>query len=241
LAKSSALIWPAKNMKFVLPQLPYDYDALEPYIDEETMRVHHDKHHQAYVNKLNDALEKYPDLLDKSVESLLKNLEFIPEDIRQTVRNQGGGHYNHSLFWQIMKPTEGRLKEVVKDLVSGEREPEGKLQVVQEIKVMFGSFANFKKQFSDLAAALFSNGWCWLVLNKDGELEILTLPNHDCPISQGQIPLLVLDLWEHAHYLKYQNRRADYIQAWWNVVNWDEVNRNFIRGKLPGEKIPIED
>jgi len=199
-------------MSFELPPLPYGYDALEPYIDAQTMQIHHDKHHQAYTDKLNAALEKYPDLQSKSVEELLKDLDSVPEEIRSAVRNHGGGYFNHSLFWLMMKK-------------GGGGEPEGDL--AEAIRGEFGSFAAFKEQFSTAAATVFGSGWAWLVMDKSGELAIVTTPNQDSPVSTGQRPLLALDVWEHAYYLKYQNRRPEYIENWWQVVNWDQVEENF--------------
>ena len=193
-------------MTHKLPVLPYAYDALEPYFDKETMEIHHTKHHQTYVSKLNSALEKYTDLQDKSAEELISNLGMIPEKIRTAVRNHGGGHANHTLFWNILK------KDVKFD---GE--------VAGIIKEDFGSFDKFKEQFSNSAALVFGSGWTWLVVGLSG-LEIVTTPNQDSPLSAGQIPLLGLDVWEHAYYLKYQNRRPEYIEAFFNVVNWEKVD-----------------
>lgn len=195
---------------FTLPNLPYPYDALEPYIDKQTIEIHHNKHHAAYVKNLNDALTGHDDLLNLSVENLLKDLSRAPEEVWAKVRNNGGGHFAHSLFWTIMGP---------KYLP-----PEGKL--LETIKVAFGSFEQFKEKFTTIAANHFASGWIWLVVNKD-KLEIIETPNHDLPFSEGKKPILVLDVWEHAYYLKYQNRRADYITAWWNVVNWEQVAKNF--------------
>ncbi|MBD2197206.1 MULTISPECIES: superoxide dismutase [Calothrix] len=195
-----------------LPPLPYAYDALEPHIDAKTMQFHHDKHHAAYVKNLNAALEKYPKLKGKTVEDLLRQLDRVPEDIRKTVRNNGGGHVNHSMFWQIMKP-------------QGGGEPTG--AIASAIKENFGSFADFKKQFNAAGAAQFGSGWVWLVRNKAGKLEVTTTANQDTPLSQGLYPILGNDVWEHAYYLNYQNRRADYLEAWWNVLNWDEINQRF--------------
>lgn len=200
-------------MLHLLPKLPYAYDALEPFIDEQTMEIHHGKHHQTYVDKLNKALEKYPKLQGKSAEELLKNLELIPEDIRTAVRNHGGGHANHSFFWQILK----------KDV-----EPSG--EILKVINKKFNGIDNFKTEFSNKAVGLFGSGWCWLVLNGK-ELEIITTQNQDSPVSQGKIPVLGLDLWEHSYYLKYQNRRNEYIKSFWNIVNWKKVNENFLRTK----------
>lgn len=198
-------------MAFELSPLPYGYDALEPYIDSQTMQIHHDKHYQAYTDKLNAALEKYPDLQSKSVEEILKDLDSVPEEIRPAVRNHGGGYYNHSLFWPMMKK-------------GGGGEPGGEL--AEAIRNEFGSFADFKKRFSEAAATVFGSGWAWLVNDAAGKLAIVKTPNQDSPISTGQKPLLALDVWEHAYYLKYQNRRVEYIEAWWNVVNWEQVEEN---------------
>lgn len=192
-------------MTFTLPKLPYDYSALEPYIDTRTMALHHDKHHGGYVNKLNKALEGYPDLQEKDITELLIDLNSIPEEIRTAVRNNGGGHYNHSLFWLSMGPDEGGA-------------PSGKL--ADAINDTFGSFEDFKKEFSGTAASIFGSGWAWLCVDGNDKLLIKGLPNQDAPISIGLVPLLGLDVWEHAYYLKYENRRADYIEAWWNVVDW---------------------
>jgi Fe-Mn family superoxide dismutase len=191
-----------------LPPLPYAYDALEPYIDEQTMRIHHGKHHQGYVNNLNTALEGHPDLQAKSVEELLKNLNAVPEDIRTAVRNNGGGHANHSLFWPSMSP-------------KGGGEPDGAL--AGAIAAAFGSFESFKETFSKAAATRFGSGWAWLSVGGGGKLVVTSTPNQDSPLAEGLMPVLGLDVWEHAYYLKYQNRRGDYIAAWWNVVNWSEV------------------
>lgn len=200
-------------MKLELPKLPYNYDALEPFIDAKTMEIHHTKHHQAYLNKLNEALAKHPELENKLLEELLRDLDAVPEDIRGAVRNHGGGHYNHSLFWKTMaSPSENLVKEGL-----GPR-------IENAILKNFGDFAKFKEQFSNSAATLFGSGWVWLTEDK-GKLSIVTTPNQDNPISKGQRPLLGLDVWEHAYYLKYQNRRPEYIEAWWNVVNWKEVER----------------
>lgn len=198
-------------MAFELPPLPYDYAALEPFIDEATMKLHHDKHHQTYVTNLNGAVEKHAELGTKTPEELLKDLASVPEDVRTVVRNNGGGNVNHTMFWQIMKP-------------KGRGEPDGKIAV--QITADFGDFESFKKQFNELTAKQFGSGWGWLVW-KDGKLAVMTTPNQDNPISQGLLPILGNDVWEHAYYLKYQNRRPEYLAAWWNVVNWDEVNKRF--------------
>ncbi len=199
-----------------LPKLPYNYDALEPHIDARTMEIHHTKHHQTYINNLNAALEKHSDLQNKSVEDLLKNLNAVPEDIRTVVRNNGGGHLNHSMFWHIMSP-------------SGGGEPKGDLAAA--ISSAFGNFANFKDQFSKAATGRFGSGWAWLCVDKGGKLAVTSTPNQDNPVSDGLKPILGLDVWEHAYYLKYQNRRPDYITAWWNVVNWDQVAKNYAAAK----------
>jgi superoxide dismutase, Fe-Mn family len=198
-------------MAFTLPALPYDFAALEPSIDARTMEIHHDKHHAAYVNNLNGALEKAPELQSKSLDDLLQHLDSVPEAIRATVRNNGGGHWNHTMFWEIMAPGAGG-------------EPTGKL--ADAIKASFGDFATFKTQFADAAAKRFGSGWAWLV--KDGgKLAITSTPNQDSPIMEGKHAVLGVDVWEHAYYLKYQNKRPDYVAAWWNVVNWPEVGRRF--------------
>jgi Fe-Mn family superoxide dismutase len=203
-------------MPHELPPLPYGYDALEPHIDARTMEIHHTKHHQGYVNNLNAALEKHPELEKKSVEDLLKDLNSIPEDIRTAVRNNGGGHANHSMFWPTMSP-------------DGGGEPEGEL--AEAIDSTFGSFSDFKAQFSKAAAGRFGSGWAWLCLDRAGKLTITSTPNQDNPVSDGLRPVVGLDVWEHAYYLKYQNRRAEYISAWWNVVNWKQVAKNYSAGK----------
>jgi Fe-Mn family superoxide dismutase len=199
-------------MSFTLPELDYSYDALEPYIDAKTMEIHHTKHHGGYVTKTNAAIEKYPELAGKSIEDLLRDLNAIPEDIRTAIRNNGGGHYNHSIFWKIMSP-------------NGGGEPIGEL--ADAINSVFGSFENFKETFSNAAATRFGSGWAWLVIN-GSRLEVLSTPNQDNPISQGMKPVMGLDVWEHAYYLKYQNRRPEYISNWWNVVNWESVNQRFL-------------
>ncbi|MNN21123.1 Superoxide dismutase [Mn] 1 [compost metagenome] len=193
-------------MKHELPKLKYEYNALEPYIDETTMTIHHTKHHATYINNLNAALEKYPDLQEKSVEDLVKDLNAVPEDIRTAVRNNGGGHYNHSLFWQLMGPNKGG-------------NPTGDLGKAIDDK--FGSFDKFKEEFGKAAATRFGSGWAWLIVNKNNELEVVSTANQDTPVSDGAKPVLALDVWEHAYYLKYQNRRPDYVGSWWSVVDWD--------------------
>jgi Fe-Mn family superoxide dismutase len=199
-----------------VPDLPYGYDALEPYIDARTMEIHHDKHHAGYVKNLNAAVEKHPELSDRSIESLLGDLKSVPEDIRTAVRNNGGGHYNHSLFWLVMSG-------------SGGGEPKGPL--ASAIKTAFGDYARFREQFDKAATTRFGSGWAWLSMKKDGALIVSSTANQDSPLSEGHVPLLGLDVWEHAYYLKYQNRRAEYVSNWWNVVNWDEVARRFKEGK----------
>jgi superoxide dismutase, Fe-Mn family len=205
-------------MAYELPALPYDYAALEPHIDAETMKFHHDKHHQTYVTNLNGAIEKHPELGSKKVDELLADLNAIPEDIRGVVRNNGGGHSNHTMFWTIMAPAGPE--------VGGE--PTG--AIGEQITKDFGSFEAFKKTFNETTAKQFGSGWGWLVF-KDGKLTILTTANQDSPLSQGLYPILGNDVWEHAYYLKYQNRRPDYLAAWWNVVNWAEVNNRFATAK----------
>ena len=199
-------------MAQTLSKLPYAYDALEPDIDARTMEIHHTKHHQAYIDNLNKALEKYPELQEKKVEEMLLDFANIPEDIKVAVRNHGGGHANHSLFWELMTPDK-------KD-----REFKGK--VADEINKRFLGFEKFKEQFSDAAMKRFGSGWAWLVAH-EGHLEIISTANQDSPLMEGKSPLLGLDVWEHAYYLNYQNKRADYVRAWWNVVNWKKVNEIF--------------
>ena len=201
-------------MAHTLPPLPYDFGALEPYIDAQTMQIHHGKHHQAYVNNLNAALDKHPELHKKTLEDLLRGINAIPEDIRTAVRNNGGGHDNHSLFWTIMAPA-GK---------GGGGEPSGAL--ADAIKKTFGDFAKFKEQLASAATSRFGSGWAWLVLT-GGKLEVFSTANQDSPLMDGKIPVLGLDVWEHAYYLKYQNRRPDYVTAWWNVVNWAEVGKRY--------------
>jgi superoxide dismutase, Fe-Mn family len=198
-------------MAHEVPPLPYDYNALEPHIDEQTMRIHHDKHHGAYVTNLNAALEKHPDLQQKSIDDLLEGINSVPEDIRTAVRNNGGGHANHTMFWEIMGPGKGGA-------------PGGALG--DAIKASFGDFETFKKQFADAAVKRFGSGWAWLI-DVGGKLVIESTANQDSPIMEGKKPILGLDVWEHAYYLKYQNRRPDYITAWWNTVNWDAVAKRF--------------
>ncbi|OGY99654.1 MAG: superoxide dismutase [Candidatus Liptonbacteria bacterium RIFCSPLOWO2_01_FULL_52_25] len=204
-------------MQFELPKLPYRFDALEPYIDARTMETHYAKHHQTYVTKLNDALAKHPEFEKGSLMELLASLDSVPEDIRTAVRNHGGGHWNHSFFWKILTPPIG----------GGGGEPP--IVLGTEIKRAFGDFATFKERFTQAAAGVFGSGWAWLILdpNKNKELKVITTSNQDSPVSQGLWPILGLDVWEHAYYLLYQNRRPDYISAFWNIVNWEEVQKNF--------------
>ncbi len=202
--------------KHELPALPYAFDALEPHIDKQTMEIHHGRHHQTYVNNLNKALEGHADLAEKSLEDLLRNLDEVPESIRGAVRNNGGGHANHTLFWQIMSP-------------NGGGNPTG--EIASAIDSTFGSFEKFKEEFTKAATTRFGSGWAWLVVKKDGSLAVTSTPNQDTPLMEGDTPILGIDVWEHAYYLKYQNKRPDYIEAWWNVVNWEEVNKRYLAAK----------
>ena len=202
-------------MPFEVPSLPYDYAALEPTIDEATMKLHHDKHHQAYVTNLNGAIEKAPELAGKNPEELIADLGAIPESVRKVVQNNGGGHVNHTMFWEIMGPKAGG-------------EPTG--EIATQITEDFGSFEDFKKQFNEATAKQFGSGWGWLVFD-GGKLKVVTTANQDNPISTGLYPILGNDVWEHAYYLKYQNKRPDYLAAWWNVVNWQAVNERFTKAK----------
>ncbi len=199
-------------MPYVLPPLPYAFDALEPHIDARTMEIHHGKHHQAYITNVNAALEAHPDLLKKPVEELVAGLNGLPEAVRTAVRNNGGGHANHSLFWTIMGPGKGG-------------EPGGALG--KAIAASFGDFAAFKDTFAKAAMGRFGSGWAWLVSDKSGKLQVVSTANQDSPLTDGATPILALDVWEHAYYLNYQNRRADYVAAWWNVVNWENVAGRF--------------
>ncbi len=203
-------------MAFELPPLPYDYTALEPYIDEQTMHLHHDKHHQAYVTNLNNALQGHSQFENLAIEDLMRRINEVPENIRTAVRNNGGGHANHSMFWQIMKP-------------NGGGEPSGEL--AQTITQTFGSFDQFKAAFNDAGAKRFGSGWAWLVLDNTGKLQVISTANQDSPLMDGHYPIMGNDVWEHAYYLKYQNRRADYLNAWWNVLNWDEIAKRFERAR----------
>jgi Fe-Mn family superoxide dismutase len=200
-------------MPFTLPSLAYEFAALEPHIDARTMEIHHDKHHAAYVNNANAALANYPELQSKSVWELLADLDAVPQDIRAAIRNNGGGHANHSMFWTLMSP-------------NGGGGPSGKL--AEAIASTFGSFDAFKDQFAKAGMGRFGSGWAWLVVNSEGALSIVSTANQDNPVSDGLLPILGIDVWEHAYYLNYQNRRADYINAWWNVVDWKVVEKNFV-------------
>lgn len=199
-------------MSHSLPPLQYDYGALEPHIDARTMEIHHSKHHQTYITNLNSALEKAPELRDKPLDELLSDLNAVPEPIRTAVRNNGGGHWNHTLFWQVMAP-------------DGGGEPSGAL--ADAITSAFGEFGQFKEKFSAAALGRFGSGWAWLTVGRNGTVAIESTPNQDTPIMEGKPAILGLDVWEHAYYLKYQNRRADYVAAWWNAVNWGEVGKRY--------------
>lgn len=203
-------------MAHELPKLPYEYDALEPYFDEETMKIHHTKHHQGYVNKLNSALQNYPDLADKPVEDLLKNFNSlqVPEDVKLAIKNHGGGHANHSFWWPMLKK---------------DTQPMG--EILDAINKTFGSIDSFKEAFKKSALSLFGSGWTWLVVD-NGELKIVKTPNQDSPLLQGKIPVLGIDMWEHAYYLKYQNRKADYLDAFFKIINWEKVNEYYKKSLL---------
>jgi superoxide dismutase, Fe-Mn family len=196
--------------------LPYDFSALEPHIDTQTMQIHYGKHHTAYIANLNAAVEKHPELFSKSAEELLRELKSVPEDIRTAVRNHGGGHVNHTMFWTIMKP-------------NGGGKPTG--AIADAINSTFGSFEDFQKQFNDAGLKQFGSGWAWLVKNSSGKLQVVSSANQDNPMTDGLSPIFGNDVWEHAYYLKYQNRRGDYLSAWWNVVNWDEINKRLAAAK----------
>lgn len=202
-------------MAYELPELPYAYDALEPHIDKETMNIHHTKHHNTYITNVNAALEGHDDLSSKSIEELISDLNAVPEDIRTAVRNNGGGHANHSLFWQLMTP-------------NGTGAPSGAL--AEAIDSKFGSFDEFKTKFENAGKTRFGSGWAWLAVS-NGELEVTSTPNQDSPLMDGKTPILGVDVWEHAYYLKYQNKRPDYLAAFWNVVNWDEVSKRYESAK----------
>jgi superoxide dismutase, Fe-Mn family len=212
----NTLVAQAPTGEFTLPPLPYGYDALEPYIDSKTMTIHHDKHHAKYIKNLNEAIASYPELKGKSVEDLLLQLDTLPEDIQKTVRNNGGGHLNHTMFWSIMTP-------------EGQGEPTG--EIADAITQTFGDFATFQMQFNEAGAKQFGSGWAWLVMNDQQELEVISTANQDSPLLENKYPIMGNDVWEHAYYLKYQNMRDDYLDAWWNVVNWDEVNKRFQAAK----------
>jgi Fe-Mn family superoxide dismutase len=199
-----------------LPPLPYPYEALEPHIDTQTMQIHHDKHHQTYVTNLNNALKEQPDFQNKSVEQLLKDINSVPEGIRTAVRNNGGGHHNHTLFWEIMTP-------------GGPQQPGGDLATA--IQTAFGGVDQLKAAINDAGAKRFGSGWSWLVSEASGALSVISTPNQDSPLMEGKTPILGVDVWEHAYYLKYQNKRPDYLAAWWNVVNWDKVAQNYAQAK----------
>ncbi|OFI49432.1 superoxide dismutase [Floricoccus tropicus] len=203
-------------MAFTLPELPYAYDALEPFFDVETMHLHHDKHHQTYITNLNAALEKHPDLKVESAEDLVKDLDAVPEDIRTAVRNNGGGHVNHSFFWEILAPNAGGPATA---------------EIADAIDEAFGSFEAFKEEFKTAATGRFGSGWAWLVVDKDGKLQVVSTANQDSPLSDGLTPVLGLDVWEHAYYLKYHNVRPDYIAAFFELVNWDKVNELYAAAK----------
>ena len=208
----------AHHVGFELPPLPYPYEALEPFIDSETMHLHHDKHHQAYITNALGAIEKHPELGSKSADDLLRDLNAIPEDVRTLLRNNAGGHSNHSMFWTIMAPPKS----------GGGGAPTG--PIADQINTDFGDFESFKKTFNETTAKQFGSGWGWLVI-QGGKLKVITTANQDSPLSQGLYPILGNDVWEHAYYLKYQNKRPDYLAAWWNVVNWAEVNKRFEHAK----------
>ena len=203
-------------MAYTLPALPYPNNALEPHIDARTMEIHHTKHHQAYINNVNNAIKGKTDLESKSVEDLISNLSAVPEDIRNVVRNNGGGHANHSFFWAIMGPNKGG-------------DPKG--EIAEAITKELGGFAALKEKFAAAATSRFGSGWAWLSLTKDGKLEVSSTANQDSPLMEGKTPLLGVDVWEHAYYLNYQNRRPDYVAAFWNVVNWDEVNKRYLAAR----------
>ncbi len=197
---------------FQLPPLPYDYDALEPYIDAETMKFHHDKHHAAYTKNLNAAINKYPELKNQDAESLLRNLDQLPADIRVTVQNNGGGYVNHQMFWEIMTPNSSKI-------------PQG--SIATAIEQQFNGFENFQTEFNQTGLSKFGSGWVWLVLNSNKQLQIISTSNQDSPLMMGMYPIMGNDVWEHAYYLKYRNNRGEYLSQWWNVVNWEEVNNRF--------------
>lgn len=209
---SAAMAQSTAATPFKLPPLPYPTNALEPYIDDRTMQIHHGKHHAAYINQLNEAAKQYPQIAKQPIEQILRNLNQLPEAVRTTVRNNGGGHVNHSMFWTIMAPKAGG-------------KPTG--EFAKAIAAQFGSFEAFQKQFNEAGAKRFGSGWAWLVRNREGKLQIMSTANQDSPFMEGLYPIMGNDVWEHAYYLKYQNRRADYLTAWWNVINWAEVNKRY--------------
>ncbi|MCU0537848.1 MAG: superoxide dismutase [Hydrococcus sp. Prado102] len=202
----------SEQKPFAVAPLPYAYNALEPHIDEETMRFHHDKHYVSYTTKLNEAVNKYPQLANKSAEEIISDLDSLPEDVRTTIRNNGGGYVNHTMFWQIMAPNAGG-------------QPTG--EIAKAIASAFGSFDKFKTAFNDAGSKQFGSGWSWLVLDNSKQLKVIGTPNQDSPLMMGMYPIMGNDVWEHAYYLKYRNERAKYLEAWWNVVNWDEVNKRY--------------
>ncbi len=197
---------------FTLPELKYQYTELEPHIDATTMEIHHTKHHQAYITKLNEAIDKHPELANKTIEELLRDVDTTPEDIQAAIKNHGGGHHNHSLFWNVIGPKETQPSDVFQSKISSQ----------------FESYEKFKSEFTENALSRFGSGWSWLVKTSVGDLKLYSLPNQDSPITLGDTPLLGLDVWEHAYYLNYQNRRADYVNAFWNIVNWPEVEKNYL-------------
>jgi Fe-Mn family superoxide dismutase len=201
-------------MEHKLPQLEYAYDSLEPFIDSETMRIHHDKHHQTYTDKFNEAIKNHPQLQNKKVEEILSNLNEIPQEIKQAVINHGGGYFNHNFFWEILK-----------------KGTKPKTEILKEINKTFGSFDKFKEEFTKAATTLFGSGWAWLVLDQNKKLEIIQTKNQDTPLSIKKTPLITIDVWEHAYYLKYKNKRADYVEAFFNVINWNKVNELFLKAK----------
>lgn len=200
---------------FELPELPYGYEALEPFISSNIQHLHHDKHHQAYVDNLNKAVSKYPEWSERSIEEIIKNYSKAPDDIATTIRNNGGGHFNHSMFWEIMSPKK-------------DQKPSGEL--LDKINEQFGDYESFRKQFSEQAVKIFGSGWQWLVLDK-GKLTLMSTPNQDNPMTQGKMPVMGLDVWEHAYYLQYFNKRADYVEAWWHIVNWENIEDRFSKLK----------
>ena len=207
--------------KFTLNPLPYEYDALEPYIDKETMMIHHDKHEKAYVDNLNNAISKYPELYSKGIEGLLTDIDSLPSDVKQAIINNAGGVYNHEFFWSIMAPEQPGV-------------PMGNL--AKALSKTFGTFDDFKTRFKLAGLNRFGSGWAWLVSDKEGNLSIISTANQDTPISQGLTPIIGIDVWEHAYYLKYQNKRGDYIDAWWNTVNWEQAEKNYNSVAMPGER-----